>query len=71
MDIRNRGGVTCRLSQTKDGTRPKKSWAKSAQVPMSWVSCTASWKRIERLSIQNPGGRTVIKNSIVRGWITS
>jgi hypothetical protein len=44
---------------------------REAQKPISCVSCLSTEKRITLPSIRKPGGCTAIKNSIVRGWITS
>ena len=71
MAARNRGGVICRSFQTKEGTRARNACAKSAQVPISSVSCWLTENRITCPSILKPGGGSAISHSMVRGWITS
>ena len=59
--------MICRSFQANDGMRLKNSCAKSAQKPISCVSCLSTEKRITSPSIRKPGGCSVIRNFMVRG----
>ena len=65
---RKAGGVICRSFQTNDGTRPKNSWAKSAQKPITLVSCLLT-SEAHHVAFDPKGRRVGGRQELHRAWM--